>query len=135
MVSRVGQMSSVSSHSESRLVTILTHRPRILDRPFRDSGSTVVVLSSGGAAPVYPRAAYALVAMRSFFNVDSVMTTRRLTEVRKNYFIPQEYEFHVPQPRECPYDVFPSGFSLSTDALDAGLRFSLHPVIKACLEG
>ncbi|RRT36798.1 hypothetical protein B296_00055775 [Ensete ventricosum] len=63
-----------------------------------------------------------------------VVTTHRLTEVRKNHFVPPEYELHAPLPGEHPYDVFPSGFSLSTDALEAGLRFPLHPVIEACLE-
>ncbi|RWW44395.1 hypothetical protein BHE74_00049847 [Ensete ventricosum] len=46
------------------------------------------------------------------------MTTRRLVEVRKNYFIPPEYELHVPLPGERPYDAFPCGFSLSTDTLE-----------------
>ncbi|RWW81533.1 hypothetical protein BHE74_00010074 [Ensete ventricosum] len=73
--------------------------------------------------------------MRSFFNVDSVVTTHRLIEMRKNYFIPLEYELHAPLPREHPYDAFPSGFSLSTDALEVGLRFLLHPLIEECLEG
>ncbi|RRT39448.1 hypothetical protein B296_00034287, partial [Ensete ventricosum] len=50
----------------------------------------------------------ALVAMRSFFNVDSIVTTRRLVEGRKNYFIPPEYELHVPLQGERPYDTFPA---------------------------
>ncbi|RRT61118.1 hypothetical protein B296_00030543, partial [Ensete ventricosum] len=41
---------------------------------------------------------------------------------RSNYFIPPKYELHAPLLRERPYDTFPSGFSLSTDALEAGLR-------------
>ncbi|RWW49021.1 hypothetical protein BHE74_00044862 [Ensete ventricosum] len=45
--------------------------------------------------------------MRSFFNVDSTVTTRRLVEGRKNYFIPPEYELHVPLQGERPYDTFP----------------------------
>ncbi|RZS03296.1 hypothetical protein BHM03_00033447 [Ensete ventricosum] len=40
----------------------------------------------------------------------------------------------MPLPGECPYDAFSSGFNLSTDALKAGLRFPLHPVIEACLD-
>ncbi|RWW55550.1 hypothetical protein BHE74_00037802 [Ensete ventricosum] len=73
--------------------------------------------------------------MRSFFNVDSIVTTRRLMEVRKNYFVLPEYELHAPLPGERPYDAFSSGFNLSTDALEASLRFSLHPVIETCLKG
>ncbi|RRT54536.1 hypothetical protein B296_00032880 [Ensete ventricosum] len=61
--------------------------------------------------------------------------TRQLVEVRKNYFIPSEYELHAPLPGERPYDAFLNGFSLSTDTLEVGLMFSLHSMIKACLEG
>ncbi|RWV87168.1 hypothetical protein GW17_00050870, partial [Ensete ventricosum] len=68
----------------------------------------------------------ALVAMQSSFDVDSTVTTHRLVEVRKNYFIPPEYELHAPLLGERPYDAFSNGFSLSTDALEAGLRFPLH---------
>ncbi|RWW76367.1 hypothetical protein BHE74_00015531 [Ensete ventricosum] len=75
-----------------------------------------------------------LATMQSFFNVDLTMTTYRLVEVRKNYFIPPKYELHVPLPRERSYDAFPCGFGLSTDALEARLRFSLHLMIEACLE-
>ncbi|RRT34312.1 hypothetical protein B296_00040024 [Ensete ventricosum] len=126
--------ASASSHSKSRSVTISTRRSRVLDRPYGDSRLTIVHSSSGGAAPVDSRAAEALAVMQSCFNVDSTMTTRRLVEVRKHYYIPLEYELHVPLPVERPYNAFPSGFSLSTDTLETGLRFPLHPVIEACLE-
>ncbi|RRT60836.1 hypothetical protein B296_00022858 [Ensete ventricosum] len=72
--------------------------------------------------------------MRSFFNVDSTVITHWLVEVRKNYFIPPEYKLHVPLLGVRPYEAIPCDFSLSTDALEAGLRLSLHPVIEACLE-
>ncbi|RZS18254.1 hypothetical protein BHM03_00050486 [Ensete ventricosum] len=75
-----------------------------------------------------------LATMQSFFNVDLTMTTCRLVEVRKNYFIPPKYELYVPLPREHSYDAFPCGFGLSTDALEARLRFSLHLMIEACLD-
>ncbi|RWV83163.1 hypothetical protein GW17_00055269, partial [Ensete ventricosum] len=77
----------------------------------------------------------ALAAMRSCFNVDSTVMTRRLVEVRKHYYIPSEYELHVPLPGERPYNAFLSGFNLLIDALEAGLRFPLHSVIELCLEG
>ncbi|RRT41829.1 hypothetical protein B296_00057510 [Ensete ventricosum] len=108
---------------------------RVLDHPSRDSRSIIALSSSKGAAPADSRAAKALAVMQSCFNVDSTVTTRLLVEVRKHYYIPSEYELHVPLLGEHPHDVFPSGFSLSTDALEAGLRFLLHPVIEACLEG
>ncbi|RWW82209.1 hypothetical protein BHE74_00009336 [Ensete ventricosum] len=65
--------------------------------------------------------------MRSFLNVDSTVTTHRLMEVRKNYFVPPEYELNTLLLGERPYNAFLSGFSLSIDALEAGLRFPLHP--------
>ncbi|RWW41943.1 hypothetical protein BHE74_00052536 [Ensete ventricosum] len=132
MVFRAGRMSSTSSHSKSRSIEISAHRSRVLSRPSRDSVSVVVVPSSSALGD--STTSDALVAMLSFFNVDSTVTTRWLVKVRKNYFTPPEYELHVPLSGEHPYDAFLCGFGLSTNALEAGLRFSLHPVIKVCLE-
>ncbi|RWW56312.1 hypothetical protein BHE74_00036989 [Ensete ventricosum] len=131
-VSRAGQMSSAFSHSESRSVEILAHRSRVLSRPSGDSMSMAVIPSSSSLGD--SGTTNALVTMQSFFNVDSTMTTRRLVKVRKNYFIPPNYERHVPLSGEHPYDAFSCGFSLSTDALKVGLRFLLHHLIEACLE-
>ncbi|RZR96984.1 hypothetical protein BHM03_00026110 [Ensete ventricosum] len=58
-----------------------------------------------------------LATMWSNFDVDLIVTTHWLVGVRKNYFIPPEYELHAPLPGERPYDAFSSGFSLSIDAL------------------
>ncbi|RRT58903.1 hypothetical protein B296_00010985 [Ensete ventricosum] len=129
---RLSRMSSASSHSESHSIKISAHRSRVSSHPFGDSVSVVVVPSSGVSGN--SRIADALVVMRSFFNVESTMITHRLVDVRKNYFIPLEYELHVPLPGERPYDTSPCGFNLSTDTLEAGLRFLLYPIIKACLE-
>ncbi|RRT41190.1 hypothetical protein B296_00057995 [Ensete ventricosum] len=125
-------MSSASSHFEFQSIELSTHRSRVLSCPSGDSVSVVVVPSSSALDD--SGTADALVVMQSFFNVDSIVTTRRLVEVRKNYFIPLEYELHVPLSGERPYNAFPCGFGLSTDALEAGLRFPLHPVIEVCLE-
>ncbi|RZS20758.1 hypothetical protein BHM03_00053315 [Ensete ventricosum] len=89
---------------------------RVLSHPSGDSRLSTLVFVSEGAAPVDPRTANALVVMQSNFDVDSTVTTRWLVEVRKNYFIPPEYELHAPLPGERPYDAFSNGFSLSTDA-------------------
>ncbi|RWV78678.1 hypothetical protein GW17_00060306 [Ensete ventricosum] len=97
--------------------------------------SLVVPSMVKGAASDDTGAAEALAAMQLCFNVDSIVTARRLVKVRKHYYIPPEYELHVPLLGQRPYDAFPSGFGLSTDALEAGLRLPLHPVIEACLEG
>ncbi|RWV86838.1 hypothetical protein GW17_00051226 [Ensete ventricosum] len=96
--------------------------------------SIVARPSSGGIAPDDSRAADALATIQSCFNVDSTLTSHRLVKVRERFYIPLKYELHVPIPDQCPYDAFLSGFGLSTDALEMGVRFSLHPVIEACLE-
>ncbi|RWV85554.1 hypothetical protein GW17_00052646 [Ensete ventricosum] len=122
-VSRVGRMSSAFSHSESRSVEILAHRSRVLSRPSGDSMSMAVIPSSSSLGD--SGTTNALVTMQSFFNVDYFipfstgisMPPRRLVKVRKNYFIPPNYERHVPLSGEHPYDAFSCGFSLSTDAL------------------
>ncbi|RWW59948.1 hypothetical protein BHE74_00033090 [Ensete ventricosum] len=118
--------------TEGSIFKISAHRSRVLSRPSGDSVSVAVVPSSSALGD--SGIADTLAVMWSFFNVDSTVTTRRLVEVRKNYFIPPEYKLHVPLPGERPYDSFPCGFDLSTDALEVGLRFPLHPVIKACLK-
>ncbi|RZS09134.1 hypothetical protein BHM03_00040188 [Ensete ventricosum] len=135
IVSQAGRMSSASSHSESCSFEMSTHRSRALSRPSGDSRLTALVSVFGGAALTDFGTVDALMVMRSNFDVGSIMMIRRLVEVRKNYFIPSKYELHAPLPGEHPYDAFPNGFSLSIDALKAGLRFPLHSVIEACLEG
>ncbi|RWW49678.1 hypothetical protein BHE74_00044122 [Ensete ventricosum] len=110
-----GEAERQRALGDSRLVAII-------------SSSEVGVLGDFGTVN-------ALATMRSYFNVDSTVTTHWLVEVRKNYFVPLEYELHAPLPGKHSYDAFPCGFSLSINALEAGLRFPLHPVIEACLEG
>ncbi|CAL9040039.1 unnamed protein product [Musa banksii] len=56
-----------------------------------------------------------------------------LGPIRDCYSIPEDYELHAPRPGQRPYDMFPNGFGLTMDALEAGLRFSLHPVVRECL--
>ncbi|RWW15958.1 hypothetical protein GW17_00020181 [Ensete ventricosum] len=97
-------MSSASSHFESQSVELSTHRSRVLSCPSGDSVSVAVVPSTSALGDL--RTANALAAMRSFFNVDLTVTTRQLVEVRKNYFIPPEYELHVPLSGERTYDAF-----------------------------
>ncbi|RRT31660.1 hypothetical protein B296_00055221, partial [Ensete ventricosum] len=128
-------MSSASSHYESHSVEVLAHRSRALGHPSHDSRSIIVPLSPKGATLDNFRAAEALAIMRSCFNVDSIVTDRRLVDVREHYYVSPEYKLHVPLSSQRPYDAFLSGFSLLIDALEARLRFPLYPVIKACLEG
>lgn len=71
--------------------------------------------------------------MRSWHDVDSVVTEKLLGPIRDRYSIPKNYGLHALRPDQCPYDPFPNGFGLTTDALEAGLQFPLHPIIKECL--
>ncbi|RRT85115.1 hypothetical protein B296_00004625 [Ensete ventricosum] len=135
LVSRAGRMTFASSHSKSHSIEASTSRSKASGCPFGDSRSPVVPSSSGGAAPDDSEAVEALAMMRSCFNIDLNMTTHRLVKVRKHYYIPLEYELHVPLLGQCPYNAFSNDFNLSTITLEAGLRFPLHPVIEVCLEG
>ncbi|RZS05955.1 hypothetical protein BHM03_00036526 [Ensete ventricosum] len=106
IISRAGRMSSASSHSESHSVEMPTRRSRALSHPSGDSRLTALVFMFGGVASVNSGTADALVAMQSNFDVDSTVMTRRLVEVRKNYFIPSEYELHAPLPGSVPMTPF-----------------------------
>ncbi|RRT79594.1 hypothetical protein B296_00005179 [Ensete ventricosum] len=91
-------------------------------------------LSSGIMARVDAKALQALEAMKSHHDFDSTMSHESLVAVRKRFSIPNEYVLHAPRPRQQLYHSCPRGFSISIDALEAGLRFPLHPVIGECLE-
>ncbi|CAL9757942.1 unnamed protein product [Musa acuminata subsp. burmannicoides] len=47
--------------------------------------------------------------------------------------LPSSNHLSAPRPGQRPYDQFPQGFGLTAGALEAGLRFPLHPVIEDCL--
>ncbi|RRT49176.1 hypothetical protein B296_00027233 [Ensete ventricosum] len=71
--------------------------------------------------------------MKSCHDFDSIVSLESLATIRKRYSIPDEYILHVPGLGQRPYHPCPEGFSISIDALEAGLRFPLHPVIGECL--
>ncbi|CAL9173092.1 unnamed protein product, partial [Musa hybrid cultivar] len=56
-----------------------------------------------------------------------------LSPIRDHYSIPKDYELHTPRPGQRPYDSFPNGFGLTTNALEAGLHFPFNPVIEEFL--
>ncbi|RRT85544.1 hypothetical protein B296_00004174 [Ensete ventricosum] len=128
-------MSSASSHFESHPVEVFARRSRALGHPSGDSRSTVVPSLSGGMTLDDSKAAEAPVMILSCFNVDSTVMARQLVNVREHYYVPPKYELHVPLPGQRHFDAFSSGFGLSIDALESRLKFPLHPVIEACIEG
>ncbi|RZS10768.1 hypothetical protein BHM03_00042037 [Ensete ventricosum] len=79
------------------------------------------------------KALSALEAIKSFHDLDSIMSLESLATIRKRSSILTEYVLHAPAPRQRPYHTCPEGFNISIDALEAGLRFSLHPIIVECL--
>ncbi|RZS17268.1 hypothetical protein BHM03_00049390 [Ensete ventricosum] len=76
------------------------------------------------------KALQALEAMKSHHDFDSTVCLESLGSVRKHFSIPSEYVLHAPRSGQRPYHPCPGGFGISIDALEAGLRFPLHPVIR-----
>ncbi|RWW68492.1 hypothetical protein BHE74_00023982 [Ensete ventricosum] len=75
------------------------------------------------------KALQALEAMKSHHDFDSTVCLESLGSVRKRFSIPNEYVLHAPRSGQRPYNPYPGGFGISINALEAGLRFPLHPVI------
>ncbi|RWW54130.1 hypothetical protein BHE74_00039306, partial [Ensete ventricosum] len=73
------------------------------------------------------KALQALEAMKSHHDFNSTVCLESLGSVRKCFSIPSEYVLHAPRSGQRPYHPCPGGFGISIDALEAGLRFPLHP--------
>ncbi|THU60991.1 hypothetical protein C4D60_Mb07t18580 [Musa balbisiana] len=93
----------------------------------------VVSVSSGSASLEASGSSVALEALKSWHNVDSVVTEDLLRVLRDRYRIPECYGLHAPRPGQRPYDQFPDGYELTVGALEAGLRLPVLPVIGDCL--
>ncbi|RWW36941.1 hypothetical protein BHE74_00058001, partial [Ensete ventricosum] len=96
-------------------------------------------VSSSGASseppsPVDARVQRDLEVMMSDHDLDSAVTEGSLAAIRARYSIPTEYGLHVPEPGQRPYSLDVPGMCISVDALEAGLRFPLHPLIEECLK-
>ncbi|RWV79782.1 hypothetical protein GW17_00059034, partial [Ensete ventricosum] len=72
--------------------------------------------------------------MMSHHDLDSAVTEGSLAAIRARYSIPSEYGLYVPEPGQRPYSLDVPGMCISVDALEAGLRFPLHPLIEECLK-
>ncbi|THU73439.1 hypothetical protein C4D60_Mb04t22860 [Musa balbisiana] len=71
--------------------------------------------------------------MKSLHDFNSVIITTLLGRVKDHYSIPIEYELYTHRSGQWAHDPFLDGFGLTLNALEAGLKFSLHTVIEACL--
>ncbi|RZR88021.1 hypothetical protein BHM03_00015509 [Ensete ventricosum] len=118
-----------------------------------DSSSSVNVVSSPGSgeasqcdpevgssgassrppSPVDARVLKDLEVMKADHDLDTTVTKGSLAMIRERYSIPIEYGLNVPHPGQCPYSSDAPDMCISVDALEAGLRFPLHPLIEECL--
>ncbi|RZR77282.1 hypothetical protein BHM03_00002297 [Ensete ventricosum] len=71
--------------------------------------------------------------MKVDHDLDTAVTEGSLAVIRGQYRIPAEYGLHVPWPRQRPCSSDAPDMCISVDALEAGLRFPLHPLIEECL--
>ncbi|KAJ8512379.1 hypothetical protein OPV22_002813 [Ensete ventricosum] len=90
--------------------------------------------SSGPPSPVDARVQRDLEVMMSHHDLDSAVTEGSLAVIRARYSIPAEYGLYVPELGQRPYSLDVPGMCISVDALEAGLRFPLHPLIEECLK-
>ncbi|RWW76857.1 hypothetical protein BHE74_00015027 [Ensete ventricosum] len=68
--------------------------------------------------------------MKSCHDFDSVVSIECLVAIRECYNIPSEFVLHAPLLRQRSYDPFSNKFSVYVNAIEVGLRFSLHPMIE-----
>ncbi|RRT79362.1 hypothetical protein B296_00019078 [Ensete ventricosum] len=80
------------------------------------------------------KALKALEVMKSCNDFNSIVTEGSLIVIRERYNILEEYTLHASLPGQCPYSKGSLGFSMSVDALEAGLRLPFHPIIEECLK-
>ncbi|RRT84286.1 hypothetical protein B296_00000154 [Ensete ventricosum] len=85
--------------------------------------------SSGVMTAAEAKVLQALEVMKSLHDFDSTICLESLGSIQKRFSIPNEYVLRAPRSGQRPYHPCPGGFSISIDALEAGLRFPLHPVI------
>ncbi|RZS28920.1 hypothetical protein BHM03_00062580 [Ensete ventricosum] len=125
---------SVSSFSSSLFSPVPP--PREERRRSSDSSGNQSIpesSSSGVMTGAEAKVLQALEVMKSLYDFNSTICLESLGSVRKRFSIPNEYVLHAPRSGQRSYHPYPGGFGISIDALEAGLRFSLHPVIGECL--
>ncbi|RRT49486.1 hypothetical protein B296_00022275 [Ensete ventricosum] len=83
----------------------------------------------GSSSSLDEKAIIALEVMLREHDKDSVITQSFLPNVRSRYHISTEYDLHVLDTDQRPFDLFSNGFSLPVDTFEVGLRLSLHPLV------
>ncbi|RWW52271.1 hypothetical protein BHE74_00041317 [Ensete ventricosum] len=132
---QVRMTSSIFYVSSSGPSSSVSPPPVEESRPcgFEDGEPKPSSSSSGIMTRTDVRAFKALKIMKSRHDFDSTVSFKSLEAIQKHYSILSESAWHAPLLGQHPYNTYPEGFSISVDALEAGLRFSLHPVIGECL--
>ncbi|RZS18237.1 hypothetical protein BHM03_00050473 [Ensete ventricosum] len=125
---QVGMTSSDSS-SSIRIVPSPGSRGTGLGEPEASSSGA----SSGPPSPIDTRVLRNLEVMKVGYDLDTAVTEGSLAVIRERYSIPTEYGLHVPRSGQRPYSSDALGVCISVDALEAGLRFPLHPIIEECI--
>ncbi|RWW28647.1 hypothetical protein GW17_00006865 [Ensete ventricosum] len=119
--------SSSSSSSVGR--PLLRQVGRRCENPEASTSGT----SSGIPSPVRAKALRDLEVVKECHDFDSAVTDGSLAAIWERYSIPEEYALHAPLLEQRPYNPGSPGLSILVDALEAGLRFPLHPIIEECL--
>ncbi|RRT31194.1 hypothetical protein B296_00059034, partial [Ensete ventricosum] len=123
------EMTSSNSSSSVRVISSPGSGETSRCDPEVDSSG----VSSGPPSLVDARVLRDLEVMKSDHDLDTMVTEGSLAVIRERYSIPTEYGLHVPQPGQHPYSLDAPDMCISVDALEVGLRFPLHPLIKECL--
>ncbi|RRT36963.1 hypothetical protein B296_00046168 [Ensete ventricosum] len=91
--------------------------------------------SSSGASSGPPSLVNARVLrdLKADHDIDTTVIEGSLAMIRGRYSISIEYGLHVSRSEQRPYSSDALSMCILVDALEAGLRFSLHPLIEECL--
>ncbi|RRT64928.1 hypothetical protein B296_00005952 [Ensete ventricosum] len=125
---QVGMTSSDSSSSVRVISSPGSRGVSLGDPEASPSGASL-----GPSLPVDARALRDLEVMKADHDLDTIVIEGSLAVIREPYNIPIEYELHVPQLGQRPYSSNAPDMCILVDALEADLRFSLHPLIEECL--
>ncbi|RZR92907.1 hypothetical protein BHM03_00021294, partial [Ensete ventricosum] len=128
LAKRVGMTSSDSSSSVRVVSSSGSGEASRCDPEVSSSGA-----SSRPPSSIDARVQRDLEVMKADHNLDTAVTEGSLAVIRERYSIPVEYRLHVPQPGQRPYSSDTPDMCISVDALEASLRFPLHPLIEECL--
>ncbi|RZS01387.1 hypothetical protein BHM03_00031230 [Ensete ventricosum] len=123
------RMTSSNSSSSVRVTSSPGSRGASLGDPEASPSGA----STGPPSPVDTRVLRDLEVMKADHDLDTAVTEGSLAVTRERYSISVEYRLHVPWSRQRPYSSDAPGVCISMDALEASLRFPLHPLIEECI--